>query len=160
MARMSNSRVVRVVLIVSMTIACSLVGARPSHAADEKSPTGPKNEKPNEKQKEKQDQEAGKTATHSPKTPARSDKAAAAEVTLKGDLTCARCGLHEGTVCQNVLRVKEAAGAEAKYYLTKNAVAEENHGKVCGGSAPATVTGKLSSEGGKKIITPSSVTFD
>jgi hypothetical protein len=137
-----------------MTIASGIAGARASSAADEKSPPGPQKEK---------DKESGKTAARQPKAPTRSDKSdksVAAEVTLKGDLTCARCSLHEGTVCQNVLRVKEAAGAEAKYYLAKNAVAEENHGKICGGSAPATVTGKVSSEGGKKIITPSSVTFD
>ncbi len=153
---MSNSRTARVVLIVSMTIASGLAGARPSRAADEKGPPTP--------QKDKQaGQDTGKAATHQAKAPTKSeksDKAVAAEVTLKGDLTCARCGLHEGTACQNVLRVKEAAGGEAKYYLAKNAVAEENHGRVCGGSAPATVTGKLSSEGGKKIITPSAVTFD
>jgi hypothetical protein len=151
---MSSSRLVRVVLIVSMAIGSGLAGARASRAADEKSPPGPQKEK---------DKESAKAVTRQPKAPTRmekSDKVGAAEVTLKGDLTCARCGLHEGTVCQNVLRVKEAAGAEAKYYLAKNAVAEENHGKICGGSAPATVTGRVSSEGGKKIITPSSVTFD
>jgi hypothetical protein len=82
-----------------------------------------------------------------------------AEVTLKGDMTCARCGLHEGTTCQNVLRVKEGQG-EVKYYLAKNPVSEENHGKVCAGSAPATVTGKLSTENGKKLLTPSAVKFD
>jgi hypothetical protein len=82
-----------------------------------------------------------------------------AEITLKGDMTCARCGLHEGTTCQNVLRVKEGQ-SEVKYYLAKNPVSEENHGKVCAGSAPATVTGKLSTENGKKLITPSAVKFD
>jgi hypothetical protein len=155
---MSNSRILRFVLIVSMAIASGLAGARASRAADEKSPPAP------EKEKEKaKDKEAGKAAARQAKAPTGSEKSAkvaAAEVTLKGDLTCAHCSLHEGTVCQNVLRVKEAAGGEAKYYLAKNAVAEENHGKVCGGSASATVTGKLSSEGGKKVITPSSVTFD
>jgi hypothetical protein len=148
---MSNSRIVRVVFIVSMTIASGLAGARASRAADEKTPPAPQKEK---------EKDTGKAAARQPKAPTKSDKVAAAEVTLKGDLTCAHCSLHEGTACQNVLRVKEAAGGEAKYYLAKNAVAEENHGKICGGSAPATVTGKLSSEGGKKVITPSAVTFD
>jgi len=95
-----------------------------------------------------------------PKKPQTSKKPTpSAEVTLKGDMTCARCGLHEGTTCQNVLRVKEGQG-EVKYYLAKNPVSEENHGKVCAGSAPATVTGKLSTENGKKLITPSAVKFD
>jgi len=87
-------------------------------------------------------------------------KASSAETTLKGELTCAKCGLHESTQCQNVLRVKDAAGAETKYYLKKNAVAEEQHQKVCGGSAPATVTGKVAEDKGKKVITASAVTFD
>jgi hypothetical protein len=47
-----------------------------------------------------------------------------------------------------------------KYYLAKNAVAEENHEKVCGGSVAATVTGRISDDGGKKVITPSAVKFD
>ena len=104
--------------------------------------------------------------------PAARKKSPGKEVTLKGDLTCAKCGLHEAGGCQNVLIVaaadKASAGAggtaavgqNVKYYLAKNAVAEENHEKVCGGSVPATVTGRVSEEGGKMVITPSAVKFD
>lgn len=147
---MSNPRTVHLVLIASLTLMASVVGPRPSRAADENVPpaaAAPTKDK-------------GKVAAGKPKPP-KVDKlpGSTAEVTLKGDLTCAHCSLHEGTACQNVLRVKEAAG-EAKYYLAKNGVSEQNHGKVCGGSAAATVTGKLSTEGEKKIITPSALTFD
>lgn len=109
---------------------------------------------------------ADKAAPSPTKGAMKADKPAppaAGEATLTGDMTCAKCGLHESTTCQNVLVVKEAGGAggkEAKYYLAKNAVAQENHQKICGGSAHATVTGKVSEEGGKKIITPSTVKFD
>lgn len=82
------------------------------------------------------------------------------ETTLKGEMTCAKCGLHEAAKCQNVLRVKDAAGKEIRYYLRKNSVAESEHEKVCGGSAPATVTGKVTEEGGKKVVTATSIKFD
>lgn len=86
--------------------------------------------------------------------------AAAKEVTVKGEMTCAKCGLRESEKCQNVLRVKDAAGKETKYYLAKNPVSEEQHEKVCVSPAPATVTGKVSDEGGKKVMTASAVKFD
>jgi len=84
---------------------------------------------------------------------------AAGEVTLAGDMTCAKCGLHESAACQNVLKVKEG-GKDVKYYMAKNAVADANHEKVCSTTAHATVTGKVSEEGGKKVITPSAVKID
>lgn len=86
--------------------------------------------------------------------------AVAGEATLAGDLTCAKCGLHESTSCQNVLVVKESGGKTVKYYLAKNGVAEENHEKVCDGPAHATVTGRISEAKGKKVITASSVKID
>jgi uncharacterized protein DUF6370 len=80
----------------------------------------------------------------------------AAPVTLQGDLTCAKCGLHEAASCQSVLVVKED-GRDIKYYLNKNAVAAAEHEKVCGGSVPATVTGTVREEGGRKMLTASTV---
>ena len=97
------------------------------------------------------------------KKAAKGAQPAAGEATLAGDMTCAKCGLHESATCQNVLVVKEGAGSggrDVKYYLAKNDVAQANHQQVCGGSAHATVTGKVSEEGGKKIITASAVKFD
>lgn len=78
------------------------------------------------------------------------------QVTLQGDLTCAKCGLHEASSCQSVLVVKED-GKDIKYYLAKNAVAAAEHEKVCGGSVPATVTGTVRDEGGHKVLTAAAV---
>lgn len=109
--------------------------------------------------------ESAKAGAGAATAPAPSKKAAAPTpvptvTTLKGEMTCAKCGLHESAKCQNVLRVKDAAGKETKYYLQKNSVAESQHDKVCGGSAPATVTGTVSDESGKKILTATSVKYD
>jgi Family of unknown function (DUF6370) len=78
------------------------------------------------------------------------------QVTLQGDLTCAKCGLHEATKCQSVLVVKED-GKDIKYYLAKNAVAAAEHEKVCGSSIPATVTGTVTDEAGHKVLTAKTV---
>jgi len=75
------------------------------------------------------------------------------EVTLEGEMMCARCNLHETKSCRSVLKVKDV-----KYYFTDNAVARENVEKVCGGgSKHAIVTGVVSEQDGKKQITPSAV---
>jgi hypothetical protein len=94
------------------------------------------------------------------------DKAAKAEgkesseVTLKGDMVCAKCALHEAKKCQNVLKVDEA-GKEAKYYLTDNQTAKQNHETICSGKAvKATVTGKVKEAKGKKVLTASSITYE
>jgi hypothetical protein len=88
------------------------------------------------------------------------------ETTLKGELTCAKCGLREASACQSVLVVKSGgAGAKedgpiTKYYLTSNAVTEAEHEKACGDSIAATVTGRTGEEAGHKTITPTTITFD
>ena len=141
---------------------CSLSTARPSHAWE--TPAARKAAA----------EGAAPTAKAKPADakPVAKKKAAGKEVTLKGDLTCAKCGLHEAGACQNVLVVAAAekasvgaggtgaVGQTVKYYLAKNAVAEENHEKVCGGSVPATVTGRVHEEDGKKIITASAVKLE
>jgi len=101
---------------------------------------------------------AAKPATKS-KAPAKS--VPAGEVTLKGQLTCAKCGLHESSVCQNVLRVPGAGDkTETKYYLAKNDVAQAHHEEVCGGQVNATITGRVTEEAGKKILTASAITVN
>lgn len=86
-------------------------------------------------------------------------KAAAEEVTLNGEMVCAKCVLHESKQCQNVLKVTEA-GAETKYYLAPNKTAKDNHGAVCGATAKATVTGKVSEKAGKKVLTASAIKYE
>ena len=83
--------------------------------------------------------------------------ASAAEVTLQGTLMCAKCGLRETTTCQRVLVVEEG-GKDVKYFLANNAVSDAQHEKVCGRTVPATVTGTVSEEKGKKTITAATVT--
>ncbi len=87
------------------------------------------------------------------------DKAAAGEVTLKGTMVCGKCSLKESDKCQNVLKVTEG-GKEVKYFLADNDVAQKNHGPVCGGTSPATVKGKVSSEGAKKVLAASEIKYE
>lgn len=93
------------------------------------------------------------------KAPAKS--AAKGEVTLTGQLTCAKCGLKESSACQNVLRVSDAATkTETKYYLAKNDVAQAHHEQVCGGQVSATVTGRVTEEAGKKVLTATAISLN
>src|SRR3954470_11387106 len=78
------------------------------------------------------------------------------EVTLKGEIMCAKCELKEKDVakCQTVLKVKED-GKEVSYYFADKGNKEEYHEAVCGGGRKeGTVTGTVSEKGGKKWITP------
>jgi hypothetical protein len=90
---------------------------------------------------------------------AKSDKKAGAEVTLAGELVCAKCALHESNKCQNVLKVTDA-GKETKYYLAQNDVAKSNHEHVCSAPEKATVKGVVSEDAGKKVLTASEIKFD
>ncbi len=85
---------------------------------------------------------------------------AAAEVTLKGDLVCAKCALHESDKCQGVLRVTDA-GKETRYYLADNKVAKDNHKPVCSGAVKkATITGTVKDTEGKKVLTASNIQYE
>src|SRR4051794_21874069 len=87
---------------------------------------------------------AAATAAAKPAAPAGK------EVTLKGTLGCAKCGFKEASACQNVLKVKDG-GKDVSYTLAKNAVSDDNHEAVCGATKPATITGTVSEEKGKKV---------
>jgi hypothetical protein len=92
----------------------------------------------------------------------KTEKAAKAdkkEVTLSGEMVCAKCALKESDKCQNVLKVTEG-GTETKYYLADNALAKKNHKPVCSGSAKATVTGTVAEDAGKKTLTASSIKYN
>jgi hypothetical protein len=86
-------------------------------------------------------------------------KATPGEVTLSGEMVCAKCVLHEAKKCQNVLKVSES-GTETKYYLAANKVAKDNHEEICGKTAKATVTGKVAEKAGKKTLTASSIKYE
>ena len=77
--------------------------------------------------------------------------------TLKGTMTCAKCGLKTADKCQNVLQVKDG-DTTVNYYVTDNDVAKGAHEKVC--SAPVenvTITGTVSENDGKKWIAPTKI---
>ena len=84
---------------------------------------------------------------------------AADEVTLKGELVCAKCYLNrpDAKECQDVLLVKDAKGATTEYYVTKNKVSQES-GEACTQAIPATIAGAVSEKDGRKWITASKIT--
>jgi hypothetical protein len=103
--------------------------------------------------------QAAEKAEKPAKTEAAKADKKGGEVTLSGEMVCAKCTLNESKKCQNVLKVSEG-GKETKYYLTQNEPAKSNHGHVCSAPAKATVTGTVSEEAGKKVLTASTIKFD
>ena len=98
--------------------------------------------------------------------PAKADSKAAdvkhkgKEVSLQGDLGCAKCNFKTAKECQNVLKVTDG-GKDTLYYLAANKISKENHEAVCSGTKPAMVKGVLSEEGKgadkKKVLTASEI---
>ena len=86
-------------------------------------------------------------------------QAADKEVTLKGEIMCAKCELKEAKKCQTLIRVKED-GKEVTYYFLDRGNKEEHHEAVCGGGKKAgTVTGTVTEKDGKKWVTPKKVEY-
>jgi hypothetical protein len=82
---------------------------------------------------------------------------AAKEVTLNGNMVCAKCVLHETKECQNVLQVQQD-GKTVNYYLAKNGVSDNFHDQICGTQGEkATATGAVSEKDGKEILTASKI---
>jgi hypothetical protein len=83
----------------------------------------------------------------------------AADETLKGEMVCAKCYLKkpDAKECQDVLLVKDAKGATAEFYVTKNDVAKEA-GEACTTPVPATIVGAVSEKDGRKWITATKIT--
>ena len=83
------------------------------------------------------------------------------EVTLKGEILCAKCALKEKDVkkCTTAIRVKED-GKDVVYYLDDKGSQEMYHEEVCGGATKeGTVVGTISTKDGKKYIKPSKVEY-
>ena len=76
------------------------------------------------------------------------------EVTLTGEIKCAKCSMHKADAsgCQDVL----VAADKTEYYMVKNAVAEK-FGHTCKGEKAAAVTGKVTEKDGKKWIEASKI---
>ena len=79
------------------------------------------------------------------------------EVTLKGDITCAKCDLKMTDKCATVIKVKEG-GKDVVYYFDPTAD-KKYHSKICTESKEGTVIGKVSEKDGKKIITVSKLEY-
>ncbi len=83
----------------------------------------------------------------------------AADETFTGELVCAKCFLNkpDAKECQDVLLVKDAAGATTEYYITKNKVSQES-GEACTQAIPAVVVGAVTETAGRKWLTASKIT--
>jgi hypothetical protein len=84
---------------------------------------------------------------------------AADEITLKGEMVCAKCFLNkpDAKECQDVLLVKDAKGATTEYYITKNKVSQES-GEACTQAIPAVVIGTVKDSDGRRWLTASKIT--
>jgi len=84
-------------------------------------------------------------------------KADDAATTLKGTMTCAKCGLHQASECQSVLQVKDGDNT-VTYYIADSDASKGTHDKVCKGSVEnVTITGVVSDKDGKKWIAPTKI---
>lgn len=76
-----------------------------------------------------------------------------ADVTLEGNIVCAKCTLKVEGIdkCQSVLVVENEGAKDTQYWLAKNDVAED-YGDVCAAIMPVTVTGSVEEKDGRKWI--------
>jgi hypothetical protein len=82
---------------------------------------------------------------------------AADEITITGNMVCAKCTLHETDACQNVVQVTED-GKTVNYYLKQNDISKAAHSPICqGASEKVTVTGTVKEKSGKKTMTPTKI---
>ena len=89
------------------------------------------------------------------------DKKEGKEVTLKGKITCTKCGLKETEACGNAI-VVEKGGKKITYYFDDKGKGESYHKKICTGAKEGSVTGVVAEKDGKHYVTPNKdgVKFD
>jgi hypothetical protein len=81
------------------------------------------------------------------------------EVTLKGEIACAKCTFHQADKCGTAISVKEG-GKDVVYLLLDKGMQEPYYEGLCGGDKkPGTVTGVVTTKDGKKYVKPSKVEF-
>jgi len=82
------------------------------------------------------------------------------EVTLKGNITCAKCDLKiDGQKkCATVIVVKEKDNDVVYWFDTKGD--KENHKEICKAGKKGVVVGTVEEKDKKKIITVKKVTFE
>ena len=84
----------------------------------------------------------------------RADDAA---TTVKGTMTCAKCGLKTADKCQSVLQVKDG-DTTVTYYIADSDASKGTHDKVCTAAVEnVTITGTVAEKDGKKWITPTKI---
>ncbi len=74
-------------------------------------------------------------------------------VTITGNGTCAKCGLHEADECQTVIQVVAKDGKTVNYYLVHNQVSDDFHKNVCKAPEKVTATGTVKEVNGKLEMT-------
>jgi hypothetical protein len=74
------------------------------------------------------------------------------EVTITGEATCAKCGLHKGDKCQTVIQTEGKNGKTVTYYLTDTDAAKSFHENVCHGTKKVTATGLTKKVDGKRQL--------
>jgi Family of unknown function (DUF6370) len=80
--------------------------------------------------------------------------------TIKGTVTCAKCGLKVPgqDKCATVV-VEKKGGKEVIYYFDTDS-GKKFHGNICTEPKDGTVTGTVSDKDGKKIVAAKDVKFD
>jgi len=84
---------------------------------------------------------------------AEDEKKPEKEVTLKGEITCTKCGLSETKACGNAIKVKDG-DKEIVYYFKDAGAKAKYHAKICTAPADGSVTGVVTKEKDKNFITP------
>jgi len=90
------------------------------------------------------------------------EKAEGKEVTVTGEITCAKCGLKvEGvTKCATVIKGKAKGSDKEEVYYFDTDSSKKNHKAICTEAKKGTVTGTISEKDGKMIVTVKDVKFD
>ena len=80
------------------------------------------------------------------------------EVTLKGNITCAKCELKVEAKCTTVISVKD--GDNKGVYYFDAATHKKYHKDICQAGKGGTVKGKVETKDNKKTITVSELKYD
>lgn len=82
------------------------------------------------------------------------------ETTLTGSITCAKCDLGTETECKTVIVVKGKGKAKDTTYYFDAKGHETHHDAICTAAKKGSVTGVVSVDGKKSIVTVKSVKFE
>jgi hypothetical protein len=79
------------------------------------------------------------------------------EVTIKGQIICAKCGLNKETKCMTTV-VEKKDGKDVIYYFDKDGH-KKWHSDICQEAKDGEVTGTVTEKDGKKTITVTDVKY-